>query len=123
MSSEVFVRGTLKKVDTKGKTTEEYVTDLLVETKEGFDSLSDFDKEMEVDEYIYENYITLGGELWEWVNKKTSYDTTEYYCELTENGDGTIGVVTQFYDGGTCEKEMIEEEYDRRIARGESFGK
>lgn len=39
-------------------------------------------------------------------------DSENYFMKLSRNGDGSISFVGQFYNGGTCFSEMLEEALD-----------
>ena len=75
--------------------------------KDWFDALND---------ELYDNnraqlfYNEKTGELWESYNVKSLDE--EYFCELINEGADTYTFVTQFYNGGTCLSEILEEEIE-----------
>ena len=56
-------------------------------------------------------YFCHNGTLYEFVDHVES-DDEEYFMKLNKNPDGTIGFFGQFYNGGTCLEEMLEEAFD-----------
>lgn len=55
-------------------------------------------------------YNEKNGELWESYNVR-SLDN-EYFCEMINEGADTYTFVTQFYNGGTCLSEILEEKIE-----------
>lgn len=55
-------------------------------------------------------YNEKTGELWESYNVKSLDE--EYFCELINEGADTYTFVTQFYNGGTCLSEILEDEIE-----------
>ena len=55
-------------------------------------------------------YNEKTGELWESYNIKSL--NNEYFCEMIYEGADTYTFVTQFYNGGTCLPEILEEKIE-----------
>ena len=99
-------RGVLKKVDTDD--VRQYLFDLTNEK-------TIFDEDYDVNEFIYDNhledkYIMLKNGLYEWLEHECKYDDEDDFCNLKENQDKTISIYAQFYNGGTCLNEILNEE-------------
>lgn len=43
------------------------------------------------------------------------YEEDDYSIEATKNEDGTFDFIAQFYNGGTCLEECLEEALERLI--------
>lgn len=63
------------------------------------------------DEY-YNDVFHINGVLYE-IFEREEKDPYEYYCHMTDLGDGTYSFNTMFYNGGTCLSEMIEEALEK----------
>lgn len=65
----------------------------------------------ELREEGYEKFFFVKGEIWE------AFEHQELEGEdidiLTENEDGTLNFIQQFYNGGTCLSECLEEAIER----------
>lgn len=57
-----------------------------------------------------QKYFFLDGCIWEAVEHKELDSDPGSIYEMYENEDGTVSFVMQFYNGGTCLTECIEEE-------------
>lgn len=57
--------------------------------------------------HLYNNYFIVDGQVWESFNHIKS-DGYEDIDVIIPNDDGTITFVQQFYNGGTCLSECIE---------------
>lgn len=55
-----------------------------------------------------DEYVIVGESVFKMIEHKET-DDEDYFMNLTENSDGTISFHGQFYNGGTCFSEMIEE--------------
>ena len=62
---------------------------------------------------LYEKYVYFNNRLYEWIEHKVKYDEEDDFCNLTENSDGTISVHVQFYNGGACLIDMLEDNKNR----------
>jgi hypothetical protein len=60
----------------------------------------------------YEKYYFVNGELWETIENFSAEEGDDIY-QMHLNEDGTITYVMQFYNGGTCLSECIEESLER----------
>lgn len=111
MSSTVFIDGTLIPVDLMGLSINEYVTKKIQE--------EDPNKEVDhwdIDDYIYDHYLQLHDKLYKWSDDtKEDRDGCADFCRLKTRDDGSIDVICQFYDGGACASEVIEEAYDKMM--------
>lgn len=98
--------GKIKKVDLEGLTIEEWAKEVAtaygMEFKEYYDSY----KELVLDE-LYFRYIVVEEEIYEIIEDHEF--TEEDISELTPEGDGVFSFVMQFYNGGTCLTEMLED--------------
>lgn len=98
--------GKIKKVDLEGLTIEEWAKEVAtaygMEFKEYYDSY----KELVLDE-LYSRYIIVEEEVYEIIEDREF--TEEDISELTPEGDGVFSFVMQFYNGGTCLTEMLED--------------
>jgi len=56
----------------------------------------------------YENYFVAGDSLYQ-IIEDVSDDIEDSFTNLTNNPDGSISYVTQFYNGGNGLSEMLEE--------------
>ena len=56
---------------------------------------------------FHEKYFFVGNEIWEAFDHHETEDDDIYH--LQENEDGTLTFIMQFYNGGTCLTECIEE--------------
>lgn len=56
-------------------------------------------------------YFIQGENLYGVIDHNES-DNEEYFMKLTKNDDGSISFMGQFYNGGTCFDEMLEEALD-----------
>lgn len=59
-----------------------------------------------------DEYLIVGESLFKMIDHKET-DEEDYFMNLTENSDGTISFHGQFYNGGTCFSEMIEEAIEK----------
>ena len=106
MSETVTYIGKLKKVDLNGKTVEEWCDEKCQELNIEVGGYYKTAYEALRSENNYK-YFFHGDDVWETIeNKKSEY---EDICFITPNLDGTYTFVMQFYNGGTCLDEMIEE--------------
>lgn len=58
-----------------------------------------------------EEYFIHGENLYRVINHEESSDE-EYFMKLNRNSDGSLSFIGQFYNGGTCFSEMLEEALD-----------
>jgi hypothetical protein len=59
-----------------------------------------------------EKYFFVKEEIWEAFDHK-EFDDSDDIDVLTENEDGTLTFIQQFYNGGTCLSECLEEALER----------
>ncbi len=59
----------------------------------------------------YEEYFIHGENLYRVIDHEESSDE-EYFMKLNRNSDGSLSFIGQFYNGGTCFSEMLEEALD-----------
>jgi hypothetical protein len=104
--------GKLRKVDLIGKTPEQWaenecknfgVTELQSYNKTWWEQFLDKNNN-------YEKYFIFKDEVWEAFEHQ---EIEEDINQFTLQPDGTIHFVTQFYNGGTCLSEMVEEGIER----------
>ena len=60
---------------------------------------------------VTEEYFIHGEKLYRVIDHVESEDE-EYFMKLSRNSDGSISFMGQFYNGGTCFSEMLEESLD-----------
>jgi hypothetical protein len=115
MSQTEFHTGKLKEVDMNGLSLEDYC-----KTKCNEAGITEIDSypatwvEQFRDEFWYgneEKYFIHGEKVYE-VIEHEELDCENYFMKLTKNEDGTISFIGQFYNGGTCLDEMLEEALD-----------
>ena len=104
-------RGVLKKVDTEN--VRQYLFSLT-------NNKTAFDEDYDIDEFIYDNslenkYIVIKNGLYEWLEYECKYDEEDDFCDLKENQDKTISIHAQFYNGGTCLNEVLNDEWDKLV--------
>jgi len=58
-----------------------------------------------------EEYFIYGENLYRVIDHEESSDE-EYFMKLNRNSDGSLSFIGQFYNGGTCFSEMLEEALD-----------
>ena len=58
-----------------------------------------------------EEYFIHGEKLYRVIDHEES-DDEEYFMRLSRNSDGSLSFIGQFYNGGTCFSEMLEEALD-----------
>lgn len=109
MSSYETHKGKIKKVDCHFDEPRYFLSKHLVDFD--YEGLSLMDVIYELD--LQDKYIALDDTLYEWIEHTVKYDEEDDFCDLTENADGTISVHAQFYNGGTCIDEMIENNVPR----------
>lgn len=104
-------RGVLKKVDTDN--IRQYLFSLT-------NNKTAFDEDYDINEFIYNNsleskYIVINNCLYEWLEHECKYDEEDNFCDLKENQDKTISIHAQFYNGGTCLNEVLNDEWNKLI--------
>ena len=58
---------------------------------------------------FYKKYLHTNTEIWQ-ILENEEFDEDGYYCNLTDNEDGTYSYITRFYNDGTDIIEMLAEE-------------
>ncbi len=117
MSETVTYVGKIKKIDLGDLTKEEWCKQTYIGKGGDKNAVGTKDSYYETwkealgcdygDEYFFHNE-----EIWEAVeSKEISYNDISV---LTPNPDGTYSFIMQFYNGGTCLSEMIEDELKRQ---------
>lgn len=110
MSETVTHIGKLKEVDLQGKSTEQWAEDFFKAngTTELDSYYDDWLEKLQSDD---DKFIVVNDKIYESIeDKKSEY---EDICYLRDNGDGTFDYVMQFYNGGTCLPEMIEDGFEK----------
>lgn len=108
MSQNEFHSGKLKKLDLEGKTLEEWCEAKCKEKEIEKRSWHDSWEEAMRDEGS-EVYIIVDDEVYEVIDHYEADDDDPYFIRMTPQEDGTIAFVTQFYNGGTCFSECMED--------------
>ena len=62
-------------------------------------------------ERVPEEYFIHGEKLYRVIDHEES-DSEEYFMKLSRNENGSLSFIGQFYNGGTCFSEMLEEALD-----------
>jgi hypothetical protein len=104
--------GKLRKVEIpQGQTLEQWCEAKCKEL--GVNEISSYNKTWheELREEGYEKYFFVKDEVWEAFDHVETEDGDIYH--LQPNEDGTLTFVMQFYNGGTCLTECIEEELEK----------
>ena len=109
MSYTELHTGKLIKVDLGDLTLEEYCEK---QCKENDKPLSSFNKDYteQFRDSFYEKFIILNDELYEFLEHE-EHEDENYFMKLYPNQDGTISFIGQFYNGGTCLSEMLEDAF------------
>ena len=100
--------GKLRKVDTQGQSVKDWCINRIIDTKGFFDEKEDdWQDDFWDTDNNYDKYVFYGDDLYE------TFDHIEKRDEdidiFTDNGDGTYSFVMQFYNGGTCLQECLED--------------
>lgn len=67
-----------------------------------------FDEYSNKKDHASEEYFIHGENLYRVIDHEES-DSEEYFMKLIRNSDGSISFIGQFYNGGTCFSEMLED--------------
>ena len=104
--------GKIRKIELNGMMPEEWYQKEC--EKRGISKPDFYDtwKQCYNDEFWPLSPAEVDGELWEIVEDREE-DDTEYLSILKKNPDGTYDYLMQFYNGGTCLSEMLEEAIKR----------
>jgi len=70
-----------------------------------------FDEYERKKNHAMEEYFINGEDLYRVIDHVES-DSEGYFMKLSKNDDGSIAFMGQFYNGGTCFSEMLEEALD-----------
>lgn len=99
--------GKLRKVDMHGHSLEDWCR--MYCRLNGIQELSSYNNtwEEQFRDVYYEKFFINGNEVWEVIEHQEIGE--DDISKMILNGDGTIIFVMQFYNGGTCLSEMIEE--------------
>lgn len=98
--------GTLKKVECAS--IEQFLKDKLDSYKIAYNDKYDAIDLLYIDNRIYDKYILLNGTLYEWIHHY-QVDDMERTVQCDKNSDGTINIIAQFYNGGACLEEVLED--------------
>ena len=105
----------LRKVDLKGKSIEQFCEEKVKELKGDDYEIPSFHDtyaeclRYEIDEKFFFNEDKT--EIWEAIEH--SELDNEDFVKTIHNADGTMTLITQFYNGGTCLSEIVEEELEK----------
>ena len=117
MSQNEFHTGRLVPVDLEGKTVEEFAEKVCREA--GISEISSYhDSWSEELKYEggYEKYFIIEDAIYEMVDHSETDD--DYFVHMKRNEDGSISFSAQFYNGGTCLSEIIEESISEMNKKG-----
>lgn len=69
----------------------------------------------EIDDYELEDngYIVIDGNCIYKLELDKDFDAYDNFVEITQIQDGVYKFITQFYNGSTCLKEMLQEGFDK----------
>lgn len=108
MSYTEFHTGKLRKVDTGDLTMEQYCEKRCKDLNKSLSSYNDNYAREFVDSS--DKFIILEEELYEFIEHEELEDEN-FFMKLMPNSDGTISFIGQFYNGGTCLSEMLEDAF------------
>lgn len=117
MSQNEFHTGKLVPVDLGGKTIEGFAEKICRES--GISEISSYhDSWLEELKYEggYEKYFIVEDVIYEMVDHSETDD--DYFVHMKRNEDGSISFSAQFYNGGTCLSEIIEESISEMNKKG-----
>lgn len=108
MSQTEFHVGKLVPVDLQGLTLEEMCKKICQEWGcTEIDSFNDsWEEQLKSDSY--ERYFIVDGIIY-FLQDHTEDEPDGHFMNMRRESDGTINFVTQFYNGGTCLSEMVED--------------
>ena len=118
MSEVELHTGILKEVNTRGLTVEEWikrwVDNYLYNNDEDYYSRHrndpDFDYKNAFYDLTWHNpYIIVGDKVFKIYDKNHESD---FLCHINKTSDGNYAYVAQFYNGGTCLTEVLENELE-----------
>jgi hypothetical protein len=104
--------GKLRKVDFEGVTVEQWCEAKCLELGKTERASYNHSWKEEFIDLECEKYFSIGDEIWEAFDHVQCSDGDDIY-HMQKNEDGTITFVMQFYNGGTCLSECIEEELEK----------
>lgn len=116
MSEVELHQGTLIKVNRKGLSVEEWVrrwvVNYLMTNQDNYYSEHINDSDFNFLSAFYDlawntGYIVTDKEIYRVIDHLLNSD---FICDIQENTDGTYTYITQFYNGGTCLTEVLENE-------------
>lgn len=113
MSEVVRHIGKIRKVELNGLTPEEWYQKKCEARGVSKPDFYDTWKSCYNDEFWPLSTIEVNGEMWEIVDDKVE-DDTENISILKKAPDGSYDYLMQFYNGGTCLTEMLEEAMKER---------
>lgn len=115
MSEVELHQGTLIKVNRKGLSVEEWVrrwvVNYLMANQDDYYSEHIDDQDFNFLSAFYDlswntRYVVTNREVYRVIDHHLDSD---FICNIQENTDGTYSYITQFYNGGTCLTEVLEE--------------
>lgn len=115
MSEVELHQGTLIKVNRKGLSVEEWVrrwvVNYLMTNQDDYYSEHIDDQDFNFLSAFYDlswntRYVVTNREVYRVIDHHLDSD---FICNIQENTDGTYSYITQFYNGGTCLTEVLEE--------------
>ena len=116
MSEVELHQGTLIKVNRKGLSVEEWVrrwvVNYLMTNQDDYYSEHIDDQDFNFLSAFYDlswntGYVVTNKEVYRVVDHHLNSD---FICNIQENTDGTYSYITQFYNGGACLTEVLENE-------------
>lgn len=109
--------GKLKQVDLQGKTEEQFFQEKCNDNSIiEIPSYSDSWKEAFFDKVSYEKYFSIQGEIWELI-EHTELKEGQDIEIITPNEDGSVNFMMQFYNGGTCLSEVVEDSLSKYLKK------
>jgi len=108
MSQTEYHVGKLVPVDPQGMSLEEMCQKMCQE--EGCTEIDSFNDswEEQLKSDFYEKYFIVDGTIYS-LQDHTEGEPDGHFMNMRREPDGTINFVTQFYNGGTCLSEMVED--------------
>lgn len=111
MSEQESIKGKLRKVDLQGKTLNEWAKDYISENYAVFAAPSVYNSwlEMLLSVFYKQFYLFNNEVLFEFVEKEEI--DPNYFCFIEDNNDGTYSFYANYYNGGTCLEECLDDEF------------
>ena len=108
MSTTEVNFGKLRKIELEEQALENYCKTICDAEVVDYTPLPGETYVTEIREELSNKYVISGDSIYEIVNNNRMLDSTDIY-QIKKNPDGTYSYLMQFYNGGTCLTECLEE--------------